>query len=296
MKNYTLEYRSALKFRTILLVTATMIIMVLGASYLHPSNKEWMQEGNFSWTNLLQFVLIDQFLIELISTSLIIVGLNFYAKWMGMRKVQLSFRAMSLFILKLVPFCLLTYVVIAPITTSIRFIYHSFLLGRQSDYLENYFFLNKDIYFSYLIPICLTTLFVLIMVFFNSIQNMSLGDNFFKIIDLKVKTEFGNTVVHSNMISHIKKRTSKYVVVLNTSEEYQINQNISSMEQLLDDDFIRINRSTLINLNYLKDYSFWENEKYIVRLLDLTELNSTRTRIKEIKKRQSEIKLKSYPK
>ena len=61
------------------------------------------------------------------------------------------------------------------------------------------------------------------------------------------------------------------------------------LEKELDQNFISINRSTLINLAYFKDYSFWENEKYIIRMTDGQEFNSTRERLKLLK-----VRLKAY--
>ncbi len=155
--------------------------------------------------------------------------------------------------------------------------------------MEDYLFVNTEIYLSYLVPICFSVVLALIIIILNSIQNVDTATRL-RMANIEVKSDSGVTFVPSNSITHIKKEGSSYRVILDNGKEHQIKKNLTELEDTLDDDFIRINRSTLINLNHFKDYSFWENEKYIVRLKDNTELNATRTRIKEIKKRFTEFK------
>lgn len=48
--------------------------------------------------------------------------------------------------------------------------------------------------------------------------------------------------------------------------------------------FVQINRSVIINLRELLNYSFWENDKYIVRMKDSDkEFVMSRLRLKKIK-------------
>jgi two-component system, LytTR family, response regulator len=55
-------------------------------------------------------------------------------------------------------------------------------------------------------------------------------------------------------------------------------------EKLNPNKFFRINRATIINLKYFKNYSFWEYDKYIVRLNDnKTEFVMQRARLKDLK-------------
>ncbi|GAA4273237.1 hypothetical protein GCM10022258_25310 [Aquimarina gracilis] len=67
--------------------------------------------------------------------------------------------------------------------------------------------------------------------------------------------------------------------------KYQITKNLTELEEKLDHNFIKINRSTIVNLLFFKDYSFWENEKYIFRMKNGAEYNVTRERLKKIKER-----------
>ncbi|WP_408629610.1 LytTR family DNA-binding domain-containing protein [Aquimarina algiphila] len=64
-----------------------------------------------------------------------------------------------------------------------------------------------------------------------------------------------------------------------------MNKNLSTLEKELDKNFIKVNRSTIINLVFFREYSFWENEKYILRMKDGEEFSVTRERLKSIKAR-----------
>ncbi len=46
----------------------------------------------------------------------------------------------------------------------------------------------------------------------------------------------------------------------------------------------------LINLHYVRNHSYWENDKYIVRLTDSqTEFVMARSRLRELRRRLSEL-------
>lgn len=76
-------------------------------------------------------------------------------------------------------------------------------------------------------------------------------------------------------------------------EAYLVKRTISELEKELNpDDFFRINRSQIINLHQIQSYSYWEFEKYIVRLtgIDQKEFIITRKRFKELKEQIEKIK------
>lgn len=68
--------------------------------------------------------------------------------------------------------------------------------------------------------------------------------------------------------------------------QYRMRQNITELEDLLHNThFFRINRSAIINIDQMNNYSFWENHKYIVRMKDpsRTEFIISRNRLREMK-------------
>jgi two-component system LytT family response regulator len=72
------------------------------------------------------------------------------------------------------------------------------------------------------------------------------------------------------------------------SKDYMIDMTISELEEKLDPAvFIRIHRSTLLNINYVDEVSSWMGGGLIVRLKDgkRTELQIARDRLREVKER-----------
>ena len=53
--------------------------------------------------------------------------------------------------------------------------------------------------------------------------------------------------------------------------------------QLEEYGFVQINRSVVIHLDQLDNYSFWENDKYIVRLKGGVDFVASRNRVKQLK-------------
>jgi tetratricopeptide (TPR) repeat protein len=67
---------------------------------------------------------------------------------------------------------------------------------------------------------------------------------------------------------------------------YRVRQNMTELEESLPKgQFFRINRSVIINMDALNNYSFWENHKYIIRMKDeqRTEFTISRNRLREMK-------------
>ncbi len=67
---------------------------------------------------------------------------------------------------------------------------------------------------------------------------------------------------------------------------YRVRQNMTELEDSLPKgQFFRINRSVIINMEALNNYSFWENHKYIIRMKDeqKTEFTISRNRLREMK-------------
>ena len=106
----------------------------------------------------------------------------------------------------------------------------------------------------------------------------------FKKILLSVKTLQGATKVDAERVVAVVRQQQRYWVKT-TDTQFWTHKNLSELEKHLDINFIRANRSTLINLVFLKNYSFWKNERYILRMQNGDEYNITRDRLKQIKSR-----------
>jgi DNA-binding LytR/AlgR family response regulator/tetratricopeptide (TPR) repeat protein len=82
------------------------------------------------------------------------------------------------------------------------------------------------------------------------------------------------------------KKDGKLYQAVTSGAQYRVRQNITELEALLTKtNFFRINRSVIINMDQMQNYSFWENHKYIVRMKDSarTQFVISRNRLREMK-------------
>ncbi len=285
-KTIKLQFENLISIKVIIIVTSITMLIVLGIFYLHPTNIEWTSRDDFSWFNLLQFVLIDQLLIEFFTTYIIAISMMHYASKFRLQYIQLTIKSIAMLFLKFIPLFLVVYFATAPVTTTIRYFYHLLILQRNDlSYIDSYFFINSKIYFAYLAPILLSSVLLLASLIVSSLKiNKHKTKDALNNVTLKVKTEKGERLISSLEIISITKEGSNYMVNLG-STTYRTTKNLTELEEKLGHNFIKINRSTIVNLLFFKDYSFWENEKYIFRMKNGTEFNVTRERLKKIKER-----------
>jgi DNA-binding LytR/AlgR family response regulator len=93
----------------------------------------------------------------------------------------------------------------------------------------------------------------------------------------------GKTVVNLDDVISFE-RIGRNNVVNIPGQQLRIKYSLNELEQILNGDkFLRINRSTIINLSSFKNYSFWENDKYILRLQNGKEYTVSRERMKNLK-------------
>jgi tetratricopeptide (TPR) repeat protein len=103
---------------------------------------------------------------------------------------------------------------------------------------------------------------------------------------IKGQHQGGETLVSIDEIIWFEKEERLYYA-RTADVKYRIRPTISELENIVPRSFVRINRSVIINLAFLLNYSSWENNKYVVRLKlpEGTKFISTRDRIKQIEER-----------
>lgn len=282
-------------FKILVVINAISIFILLSIYYLHPSNINWFEREDFSIINLLQFIVIDQYLLELVSTTIIIYLVKKYMNFINLKSLETNFSQIIVFYFKAIPIFFTAYFFFAPITINIRYFYHNTILDRPiENYIDGYFFFSSKIYIGYLPFVFLVLFQYLTYVTFESYKqsktpSIKRNRNF---IDLYVKTNEGETIVNTEKIVSIVKEGNNYIIYTD-NDRFKIVKNLSELEKILDKYFVRINRSAIINLEYYKDFSFWENEKYIFRMKNGQEFNITRLRLKKIKKLISDYNQKS---
>ena len=148
-----IDYQLLKKPLVIFSTAALTIFIYLGLFYFHPANQSWISSKHFSWINTLQFVLIDQILIECITTFILFWLIRVYARQFKIHHFVNTSNGKLRYFLKFLPLFLIAYFVFAPVTIGIRFLYHHFPATPTDVYLKEYFFLNTQLYLTYLLPV-----------------------------------------------------------------------------------------------------------------------------------------------
>lgn len=255
-----------------------------GVIHLNPYNQEWMNDGSFSWGNFLQFLFIDQTLIECITVFIILWGIRLYSSGMGVKEVEISFKGLTRYFLQFIPLFLVIYICYAPLTTTLRFIYHSFIYADPGSYFEQYFFLNTKIFLVYLFPGFLTGFSILIL-------GLVLGERVEEVAESKpvsdkliIRSDEGESLLAIEDIVRAERKDRKTWITARNKELFVGNWTLIELEKLLpSDQFIRINRANLLRTSYIKTWSHWQNQKYILRSIDEEEFVVSRARMKQIK-------------
>ncbi|MEP0985326.1 LytTR family DNA-binding domain-containing protein [Ekhidna sp.] len=287
----SLNYDLLKKWKAILLTSVIVVITYQVLVYFHPENVGWIQSDYFSWSNLVQFVLIDQILIECITVTTIFFLLRIYAKFFTLYQIKLSLKEILLYELKFLPVLLLAFFVFAPVTLTVRFLYHTLPSPDWSEYFEGYFY-STQLYVVYLFPSLLFG-YGILNVNLIAQYNEQLGKTKSSLIKEKnrktknrlwASDEFGELFLDTVKIRWIERENRK-TIAFTLTDKYRLKENITQLEAKLDPEvFIRINRSAIVNLEYVLNYSFWENDKYILRMRDSDkEFVMSRDRLNKIK-------------
>ncbi|MEQ9405388.1 MAG: LytTR family DNA-binding domain-containing protein [Cyclobacteriaceae bacterium] len=280
------------KWKMVLVTTLVIELVYQAIIYLHPENLEWINSEYFSFSNLFQFLFIDQFLIECITVAIIFQLIRFYGNKMKLTELRLNVRELVIYELKFLPVILVAFFFFAPLTLSVRFLYHHYPDLNSVTYFEEYFY-SVRLYINYLTPVFLVG-FIIINANLIHLYNKQLGQTQQDLNEAKkpkiksriwASDEWGELFLDTEKIIWIE-RESRKSFAQTEGERYRLKENITELEDKLDPDkFIRINRSTIVNLEYVLNYSFWENDKYVLRMRDEknTEFIMSRERLQKIK-------------
>ncbi len=102
---------------------------------------------------------------------------------------------------------------------------------------------------------------------------------------LEVINDNGNIMIKVSDIFWIAKQDKVYVVKT-AQNTFRIRKTIKELDEMLKPKgFLRINRGVIVNQKYLHNYSYWEYDKFILRMQDsdYTEFIVSRDRMKQIK-------------
>jgi two-component system, LytTR family, response regulator len=287
MKNIHLKYGFYRKPVNVLLTSFVAVTLYQGFYYMNPANQSWIHDPSFSWLNALRFMLIDQVLIECITVAIIFTATRYYARLCRLETVMDNAGNYLLYFLKFLPLFLLVYFFFAPFTLTVRYVYHYYTFPRANIRFRDYIFLKRELYVAYLVPVMMIGYGTLILNFLIEKAKQT-GKREPAVIPGKmviVKDEIGELPVQVADILWIKKDGRKNIIKT-FRHHYFTSETLNTLEkELREYSFVRINRGTLVPLTNIKNYSFWENEKYILRTKDGEEFTMTRERLKNIKER-----------
>lgn len=103
---------------------------------------------------------------------------------------------------------------------------------------------------------------------------------------IEVKDEEGDTFLDLESVMWFEVDEKKYFA-FTKGKTYELRKTLNELDETLHPaKFFRVNRSAIINLSFFKNYSYWEHDKYLIRMKDdKTEFVIQRTKLKELKKR-----------
>lgn len=276
------------QWRVIVLATALIVCVYTIYTLASPSLLSEQQEQEWRMGFIIRHFFIDIFAIELITTGILFFAIRLYAQWLGWNQLELNARRISRYLLGFLPLFLCIFFLINPITQTIRYWWNYYPDWHADIYYAEYFY-SLPLYMRYLIPIFLLGYGALT---YNLIRSFNLQQNI-EAEQAKTKAEIyleaydekGEKRLPLSSIWWIEVEQRRYFAV-GEQGRFRLRQKLNELEvQLQDHGFYRINRAVLVNWQAVENCSFWENEKYILRLQNGQEFVMPRQRWVKIKER-----------
>lgn len=276
-----------------LFTTLIMTIAYQSIVYLSPQNLEWITSEHFSISNLLWFVFVDQCLIECVTVAVIFWLIRVYASILNLYKLRLNIQELTAYQLKFLPLFLVAFFIFAPVSLTLRFLLHYTPDLDSAIYFEEYFYSTK-LYLNYLTPTFLVG-YAIININLIKQYNDQLGQvkkDLIQIAKPKIKERlfasdgFGELFLETDKILWVERENRK-TMAFTSSNKYLIKENLTVLENKLDPDkFIRVNRRAIVSLEQILNYSFWEHDKYVVRMKQgEKEFVMSRERLQKVKRK-----------
>jgi two-component system LytT family response regulator len=234
-------------------------------------------------------------LFELVSVFIFLRLATRYVRQVGMDRIELTPGGVLRHQLRFLPFVLGVILVFGPITNGLRYLAVFYPDYSWATYFPEYFFTAR-MYVNYLLPFLIfgySILNINLFLDYNDwqharfarlTQGAGIADNFLKTVE--ARDDEGETLLAVGDVLWFEVEGKNYQA-FTLGKTYSIRKTLSELEAELDPaQFFRVNRAVIVNLAHLKNYSFWENDKYILRLSDdKTTFVMQRMRLKELRRR-----------
>lgn len=242
----------------------------------------------------LHSLLLYYFVFELISVYIFLRLTRWYLRVSGLNKIRLNPRDILFYQLKSLPLIFGSIFIFGPITNAVRYLVVAYPDYSWSAYFPEYFFTAR-MYINYIIPYFIFGYALLNVNFFLNYhdwnqgrlaQTLPSGPSSSYLQRIEAKDEQGTALLLVENVWWFEVEGKSYRAFTN-GQTYNIGQTIKELEASLDPAaFFRVNRAVIVNLGFVKNYSFWENDKYILRMADeRTEFVMQRARLKALKER-----------
>jgi hypothetical protein len=235
-------------------------------------------------------------LFELVSVVIFIQVAYYYIKIFRMTHLTPTLKGVLLYELNFLPSVLAAIVIFGPITNGLRYLAVFYPDYSWAVYFPEYFFTAR-MFGNYFLPFLIFGYIYLninLFLNYNEWQKTQLPPAPLPpivssyLVTLDAWFEHGETILSVNDVLYFEVEQKSYFAYTK-GRTFNIKKTLSELEaELNPQHFFRVNRSVIVNLHFLKNYSYWENDKYIVRLSDgKTEFVMQRPRVKELKERLS---------
>ena len=247
------------KFALAITFGALCIYYLLGFSF---TSQSFDFTGVTFW-DMIYMLLIDQLLIEYTFVSMLLYLMDRYTHLLKITDHVYQASTLIRIITKYIPLFFGAFFLINPVTQTLRYIFRNADQLDWSIYISEYLF-NIPLYVTY-------TFFSFLIGVVAIIKKMShveeVGD---------AQNVSNNRIVgeHEAVLKPILHHDIWWIAVeerrywaYTSDKKVRLNKKINELEGVLPRDvFIRINRSTIVNINYIESYSSWDNGSYLVEM------------------------------
>lgn len=278
-----------------------LISLILGLALLWSltlyidSQKGFPMLGQFGVIYYLTKSLLGQSLFEITSFIIFMKVAELYLHVLSLNRLTLTLKEIFRYELYFLPCILIAIFLLSPVTNGLRYLILYYPGYSWASYFPTYFFTIR-MFEKYLI-----LFFLFGYLYLNT--NLVLDYTKWQTKQLHLQTppplptrtytkaieawdEQGETILSVQDIMYFEIESKNYFAYTK-GRTYNIRKNLSELEaELNPQHFFRINRSVILNLHFFKNYTFWINDKYIIRLNDSkTEFVMQRARLKDLKER-----------
>ncbi len=290
-----LSFRFSNRFRW-LFYTFIGVILYHVATLVRPGYGELRQLLEGDLLGYLKYFIGYYFLFELISVAIFLWLARWYLQKTAIKTLRPTLGDLLRLELLFLPLILLSICLFGPVTNAVRYLVLFYPDYSWGEYFPEYFFTGR-MYVNYLLPFLIFGyLFFNVNLFldyhewqkkrFEGLKSsLKTSENTF-LKTVEARDDQGETLLDTSNVLWFEVDEKNYMAITQ-GKTYEIRKTITELEAELNPDaFFRVNRSVIINLRFLKNYSFWEHDKYILRLSDdKTTFVMQRTRLKDLKKR-----------